>query len=88
MLCNRVGLSVVGWGGARGGTRHTLHKPIPIMINNKFTRPSSISTLGTSRLAKMDSQFLRSLIFTPLTKVASAHRSINPFQIFIISYDR
>ena len=30
----------------------------------------------------MDSQFLRNLIFIPLTKVASAHQSINYFQIF------
>ena len=29
----------------------------------------------------MDSQFLRNLIFIPLTKVTSAHRSINYFQI-------
>ena len=36
----------LGGAGARGGTRHTRHKPIPIIINNKFTRPSAISTLG------------------------------------------
>ena len=83
MLWDRVGLSVVGWGGARGGTRHTWHKPIPIIINHKFTRPSSISIRWeTSRSAKLDSQFLRNLIFKPLTKVASTHPSINYFQIF------
>ena len=28
MLWDRVGLSVVGWVGARGGTRHSWDKPI------------------------------------------------------------
>ena len=36
---------------------------------------------GTSRLAKMDNQFLRNLIFIPFTKVASAHPRMNYFQI-------
>ena len=31
----------------------------------------------------MDSQFLRNLIFIPLTKVASAHQSINNFRFFV-----
>ena len=42
---------------------------------------------GTFRSAKTDGQFLPNLIFTPFTKVASAHPSINYFQIFLVSYD-
>ena len=57
-------------------------QPISIIINQKFLTPPAISTLGTSRSAKMDSQFLRNLIFIPFTKVASAHPSITQFQIF------
>ena len=78
MLWDGVGMDEAG---ARGGTRHTQHKPISIIINHKFLRQSAISTLGTSRSAKMDSQFLRNIICIPLTKVASAHPSINNFQI-------
>ena len=36
---------------------------------------------GTSRSAKLDNQSLRNLIFIPFTKVASAHPSMNYFQI-------
>ena len=36
---------------------------------------------GTSRSAKWNTQFLRSLIFIPFTKEASAHPSMNYFQI-------
>ena len=52
MLWDRVGLRVVGWVGARGGTRHSWHKPISIIINHKFTIPSSISTLGDFSLSQ------------------------------------
>ena len=77
MLWDRVGLRVVGWVGARRGTRHSWHKPISI-INSPYHR--QFLRWGTSRSAKLDSQVLRNLIFIPLTKVASAHRSINNFQ--------
>ena len=53
MLWDRVGLSVIGWGGARGGTRHTRNKPIPIIINHKFSRPSSISTFGLAEVSRL-----------------------------------
>ena len=36
----------MGWGEARGGTRHTQHKSISIIINNKFVITSAVSTLG------------------------------------------
>ena len=52
MLWDMVGLSVVGWVGARGGTRHSWHNPISIIINHKFTIPSSISTLGDFSLSQ------------------------------------
>ena len=49
----------IGWGwvwlggaGARGGTRHTRHKPISIIINHKFIRPSAISMLGDFSLSQ------------------------------------
>ena len=88
MLWDRVRMRVVGWVGARGGTRHSWHKPISIIIN-LVNSPYHRQFLrwGTSRSAKMSSQILRNLIFIPLTKVASAHRSINYFQIFLVSYE-
>ena len=46
MLWDRVGLNVVGWGWGKSGTHHTQHKPISIVINNKFIRPLAISMLG------------------------------------------
>ena len=72
----------LGGAGARGGTRHTRHKPIPIIINHNSPDHHQFIRRGTSRSAKMGSQFLRNLIFMPLTEVASAHRSIYYFQIF------
>ena len=36
----------------------------------------------------MGNQFLHNLISIPFTKVASAHPSMNYFQIFLVSYDR
>ena len=79
MLWDRVGLSVVGWGG---GKRWDMSKPISIIINHKFTRPSAISTLEDFSLSQNRQPILHNLIFIPLTKVASAHRSINYFQFF------
>ena len=49
MLWERVGLG--GW-RARGGTRHTRHKPISIIINHKFITPPAISTLGDFSLSQ------------------------------------
>ena len=34
MLWDRVWLGVTRWGEGRGGTRHTQHTPISIMIRN------------------------------------------------------
>ena len=83
MLWDRMGLSVVVWGGGKRWEASYMAQTHPHEINHKFTRPSSITMLGVSRSAKMDSQFLRNLIFIPLTKVASAHRSIHFFQMFL-----
>ena len=62
MLWDRVGLSVVGWAGARGGTRHSYgygHKPISIITNHKSPDYHVISSLGDFSLRpKMDSQYL------------------------------
>ena len=65
-----------------------LHKPYNtqqnqypswLIINSSHHR--KFLRWGIFRSAKTDSQFLRNLIFTPFTKVASAHPSINYFQI-------
>ena len=77
-----------GWVGRGQGVGHVIygwHKPIPIIINHKFTRPSSISTLGTSRSTKLDSQFLRNLIFIPIGKCSRKHKL---FSALLVSYDR
>ena len=49
MLRDRVGLSVFGWGGDKVG--HVVHVTNPYP-NHKFTRPSSISTLGDFSLSE------------------------------------
>ena len=84
----------IGWGwislggaGARGGTRHTQHKPISIIINNKFIRPSAISLLGDFSLSKNGQPILAQPNFHTLYKVASAHPSMNYFQIFGVIID-
>ena len=87
MLWDRVGLSVVWRVEARGGISHSWHKPISIIINHKFTIPSSISMLGDFSLSQ-NGQPILALICIPLRKVASAHRSVIYFQICLVSYDR
>ena len=82
MLWDRVGLNVVGWGWARGRTHHTQHKPISIVINHKFIRPSAISMLGDFSLSQIGQPKLAQPNFHTLYKVASAHPSMNYFQIF------
>ena len=55
VLWDGVGL---GGAGAKGGTCHTQYKPISIIINHKFIRLyEQFLSWGTSRSAKMDSQF-------------------------------
>ena len=66
MLRDRVGLSVVGWGGGKVG--HVIHSTNPYPIINSPDHHQFLPW-GTSRSAKMASQFLRNLIFTPLTIV-------------------
>ena len=84
MLWDRVGLGVVGWGGGKRWDSHTWYKhPYPSSLIMNSSDRQQFLRWGTSRSAQMDSQFLRNLIFTPLTKVASAHPSINYFQIFL-----
>ena len=59
--------------------RHSQHNPSIIINHSSHHRQFLL--WGTSRLAKMDNQFLGNLIFIPFTKVASAHPSMNYFQI-------
>ena len=68
MLCDRVGLRLVEWVGARGGTRPSWHKPISIIINHKFTIPSSISTLGDFSLSQNGQPILAQPNFHTLNK--------------------
>ena len=85
MLWERVGLRVVEWVGARDGTCPSWHKPISIIIIHNFTILLSISTLLAQPKWTVNSC---ATIFIPLTKVASAHRSINYFRFFVCHYDR
>ena len=74
----------LGGAGARGGTRHTQHKPISIVIDHKFIRPSAISMLGDFSLSQNGQPILaQPIIFIPFTKVASAHPSMNYFKLFL-----
>ena len=68
MLWDRVELRVVGWVGARGGTRHSWYKPISIISNHKFTIPSSISTLGDFSLSQNGQPILAQPNFYTLNK--------------------
>ena len=86
MLWDRMGFGVVGWDERTGGTRQTLHKPISIIINHKFTRPTSICTLGEFSLSQNGQPLLAQPNFHTLKKVTSAHRSIHFFGC--VSYDR
>ena len=88
MLWDRVGFSVVGWAGTRGGTRHTWHRPIPIIINNKFTRPSSISTLGDFSLSQNGQPILAQLNFHTLKKSGQCSPKHKLFSDFLVSYRR
>ena len=60
---------------------HTQHIPYPSSVIINSSHHQQFVRWGTFRSAKTDSQFLRNLIFTPFTKVASAHPSMNYFQI-------
>ena len=83
MLWDRVGLNVVEWGwGKRWDTSYTA-QTISIVINHKFIRPSAISMLGDFLLSQYGQPILAQPNFhIPFTKVASAHPSMNYFQIF------
>ena len=79
---------MVGCDGARGGTRRTWHKPIPIIINHKFTRPSSISMLGDFSLSQNGQPILAQPNFHTLYKTGQCspkHKSISDF---LMSCDR
>ena len=73
-----------GWGQEVGHVIHgsdgTNPYPSQLIINSPYH--CQFLRWGTSRSAKMDSQFLRNLIFIPLTKVASTHQSINYVYMF------
>ena len=82
MLWDRVGFGC-GWVGRGEEVGHVIHiinqYPSLLIINSPYLR--QFLRWGTSRSAKIYSQFLRNLIFIPFTKVASAFPSINNFQI-------
>ena len=69
MLWDGVGIGLwLGGVGARGGIRHTHHKPISIITNNKFIRPSAISTLGDFSLSQNEQPILAQSNFHNLYK--------------------
>ena len=85
----------IGWGwvwlsgaGARVGTRHTRHKPIPIIINHKFTRPSSISTLGDFSLSQNGQPILEQPNFHTLNKSGQCSPKHKLISDLLVSYDR
>ena len=88
MLWERVGLRVVGWVGARGGTRHSWHKLISIIINHKFTISSSISTLGDFSLSQNGQPILAQPNFHTLNKSGQCSPKHKLFSDFLVSYDR
>ena len=80
----------LGGAGARGGTRHTRHKPIPIIINHKFTIPSSISTLGDFSLSQNGQPILAQPNFHTLNKSGQCspeHKSSSNFGCHNIMID-
>ena len=82
MLWERVGLRVVEWVGARGGTCHTRHKPIPIIFNHKFSRPHSISTLGDFSLSQNGQPILAQPNFHTLNKSGQCSPKLKLFSDF------
>ena len=83
MLWARVGLRVVGRVGARGGTRHSWHKPISIIINHKFTIPSYISTLGDFSLSQNGHPILAQPNFHTLNKTGQSSPKHELFSGFV-----
>ena len=78
----------VGWVGARGGTNHSWHKPISIIINNKFTIPSSISTLGDFSLSQNGQAILAQPNVHTLNKSGQCSPKHELFSGILVSYDR
>ena len=87
MLWDRVGLSVVGWVGARGGTCYSWHKPLSIIINHKFPIPSSISTLRDFSLSQNGQPILAQPNFQTLIKSGQCSPKHKLFSDFLVSYD-
>ena len=83
MLWDRVGA------GSRGGTHHTQHKAISIVINHKFIRPSAISMLGDFSLSQnWTAKSCANLIFHTLYKSGQCSPEHELFSDFLVAYDR
>ena len=69
---------------------YTQHKPISIISNHKFIRPSVISKLGDFSPQPIHAQpnFRTLFFFFFLTKVANAHPSLKYFHIMWVSHER
>ena len=88
--CCAIGWGWVWLGGAeeRGGTRHTRHKPISIIINHEFTGPSLISTLGDS-LSQNGQPILAQPNFHNLNNSSQCSPKHKLFSdVFLVSYDK
>ena len=83
-----VGWGGVGWGGARGGTRHMQHKPISIIINHKFIRPSAISMPRDVSPSQNGQLILAQPKFHTLYKSCQCSPKQKLFSDFWVSYDR
>ena len=79
MLWDRVGLSVVGWGG--GKRRDTSY--ISIKINHEFTRPSSISMQGDFSLSQNGQPILAQPNFHTLNKSGQCSPKHKLFSDFV-----
>ena len=82
---------MVGWldgAGSRGGTRHTRHKPISIIINHKFITPPAISTLGDFSLSRNGQPILAQPNFHSLYKSGQCSPKHKLFSDLLVSYDR
>ena len=83
-----VGWGGIGWGGARGGTRHTQQKPISIISKHKFIRPSAISMLRDVSLSQNGQLILAQPNFHTLYKSGQCSPKYKLISDCLMSYDR
>ena len=65
-----------------------IHKPIPIIIYHKFTRPSAISTLGDFSLSQNGQPILAQPNFHAPNKSGQCSPKHKLYSDLLVSYDR